>query len=45
MSREQGGFDWATMVATVLSAVGTAVIFAGLFAAVSRPVIELLQRL
>ncbi len=45
MSREQGRIDWATMLATVLTVVGTAVVFAGLFAAVSRPVIETLQRL
>ncbi len=45
MGREQGGMDWETMVATVLAVLGTAAAFAGLFVAVSRPVLETLQRL
>jgi len=37
--------DWVTLVGTVLAAVMVGLGFAGLFAAVSRPVIETLQRL
>ncbi len=45
MSRERGKMDWETMVATVLAVLGTTVAYAGLFAAVSRPVLDTLQRL
>ncbi len=45
MSREQGKVDWGTVLATVLGAVGTALAFTGLFAALAGPVVETLQRL
>ncbi len=37
--------DWATLVMTVVSVVGSAAAFVGLYVALSLPVIQTLQRL
>lgn len=37
--------DWATLVLTVVSVLGSAGVFVGLYAALTLPVVQTLQRL